>query len=61
MKSKTSTSQKIGTALFAIGAVYMFGLGWLYSWRMVPAANQFGSDALSAQDEWGLWQVGLAG
>jgi hypothetical protein len=47
MKSKTSTSQKIGTALFAIGAAYMFGLGWLYSWRMVPAANQFGSDALT--------------
>ena len=47
MKSKTSTSQKIGSAIFAIGAVYMFGLGWLYSWRMVPAANQFGSDALS--------------
>ena len=43
---KTSTSQKIGSAIFAIGAVYMFGLGWLYSWRVVPAANQFGISAL---------------
>jgi len=44
---KTSTSQKIGFAIFAIGAVYMFGLGWLYSWRVVPDANQFGSEAFS--------------
>ena len=44
---KTSTSQKVGLALFAIGAAYMFGLGWLYSWRVVPAANQVGSDAFS--------------
>jgi len=43
---KTSTSQKIGFVIFAIGAVYMFGLGWLYSWRVVPAANQFGNNAL---------------
>jgi hypothetical protein len=47
MKSSTSTSQKIGWVVFAIGAVYMFGLGWMYSWRMVPAANQFGRDAYS--------------
>jgi len=39
MKANTSTSQKIGAAIFAIGAIYMFGLGWLYSWRVVPAAN----------------------
>jgi hypothetical protein len=25
----------------------MLGLGWLYSWRMVPAANQMGSAAYS--------------
>ena len=47
MKSNTSTSQKIGWVIFAIGAIYMFGLGWLYSWRVVPAANQSGSDAFS--------------
>ena len=47
MKTNTSTSQKIGLALFAIGAVYMFGLGWLYSWWVVPAANQVGNDAFS--------------
>ncbi len=46
MKTNTSTSQKIGWVVFIIGALYMFGLGWLYSWRMVPAANQSGSDAL---------------
>lgn len=47
MKSNTSTSQKIGWMIFAIGGMYMLGLGWLYSWWVVPAANQLGSDALS--------------
>jgi hypothetical protein len=47
MKNNTSTSQKIGWVVFMIGGLYMFGLGWLYSWQMVPAANQFGSDAYS--------------
>jgi hypothetical protein len=45
--SNTSTSQKIGWVVFTIGGLYMFGLGWLYSWRMVPAANQFGSSVLT--------------
>jgi len=48
MKAHTSTSQKIGWVIFTIGAVYMVGLGWLYSWWMVPAANQIGSDAYSS-------------
>lgn len=47
MKSNTSTSQRIGKVIFTIGGLYMFGLGWLYSWWVVPAANQFGSDAYS--------------
>jgi hypothetical protein len=47
MKTNTSTSQKIGWVIFTIGALYMFGLGWLYSWWVVPAANQVGSDAYS--------------
>jgi hypothetical protein len=47
MKSNTSTTQKLGWVIFAVGAAYMFGLGWLYSWRVVPAANEFGSDAYS--------------
>jgi hypothetical protein len=47
MKSNTSTSQKIGWVVFTIGGLYMVGLGWLYSWRIVPAANQIGSDAYS--------------
>ncbi len=48
MKSNTSISQKIGWVVFAIGGIYMFGLGWLYSWRMVPMANQVGSEAFSS-------------
>jgi hypothetical protein len=48
MKTNTLTSQKIGWAIFMIGGLYMFGLGWLYSWRVVPAANQVGSDAYSS-------------
>ena len=47
MRANSSTSQKIGWVIFTIGAIYMFGLGWSYSWRVVPAANQFGSDAFS--------------
>ncbi len=47
MVSKTSISQKIGWAVFAIGGLYMVGLGWVYSWWMVPAANQVGSPAYS--------------
>jgi hypothetical protein len=47
MNNNTSSSQKIGWVIFTIGGVYMFGLGWLYSWWVVPAANQFGSDAYS--------------
>src|SRR5215471_9606616 len=46
MKTNTSTSQRIGLAIFLLGAIYMFGLGWLYSWKVVPAINQFGWDAL---------------
>ena len=47
MKSNTSKSQKIGWGVFILGGLYMFGLGWLYSWWVVPAANQLGSDAYS--------------
>ena len=47
MKSNSSTSQKIGWVVFIIGALYMFGLGWLYSWWMVPAANQVGAEAMA--------------
>ena len=47
MKNNTSTSQKIGWVVFMIGVAYMLGLGWLHSWRVAPAANQFGRDAIS--------------
>ncbi len=58
MKTNTSTSQKIGWVIFTIGALYMFGLGWLYSWWVVPAANQFGSDAYSGLLGF-LWQLSV--
>jgi hypothetical protein len=48
MKNNISTSQKIGWGIFTIGGLYMFGLGWLYSWWIVPSANQIGSDAYSS-------------
>ena len=47
MRSNKSISQKIGAVVFTLGGLYMFVLGWLYSWRMVPAANQFGDQAYS--------------
>lgn len=43
--NNTTTSQKIGWVIFAIGALYMFGLGWLRSWWVVSAANQVGPHA----------------
>jgi hypothetical protein len=45
MNRNTSISQKIGWVVFAIGVLYMFGLGWMYSWKMVPSANQLGPAA----------------
>jgi len=47
MKGNTSTSQKFGWVVFLVGTVYMLGLGWLYSWWVVPAANQVGTEAYS--------------
>ena len=47
MNSNRSTSQKIGWIVFWVGAIYMLGLGWLYSWWMVPAANQVGAEAMA--------------
>jgi len=47
MNSNRSPSQKIGWIVFWIGGIYMLGLGWLYSWWMVPAANQSGAEALA--------------
>ncbi len=46
MNKNSSISQKIGWILFLIGAIYMLGSGWLYSWRVVPAMNQSGLAAL---------------
>lgn len=47
MQSKTSTSQKIGWVVFGIGAIYMLGMGWLYSWWVVPATREIGPENLS--------------
>jgi len=58
MNSNTSTSQKVGWVVFTIGGLYMFGLGWLYSWWVVPAANQFGGAAYSGLVGF-LWQLSV--
>ncbi len=47
MTRNSSTLQKIGWVVFWIGGIYMLGLGWLYSWRMVPAMNQSGAEAMA--------------
>lgn len=47
MNRISTTSQKIGWIVFGIGAIYMLGSGWLYSWWMVPAANQLGKAAMA--------------
>src|SRR3989304_7546782 len=54
----STTSQRIGWVIFAIGGVYMFGLGWLYSGWVVPAANQFGGAAYSGLVGF-LWQLSV--
>ena len=48
MNNNPSISPKIGWVVFAIGGLYMLGLGWMYSWKMVPAANQLGSATYSS-------------
>jgi hypothetical protein len=58
MNSNPTTSQKIGWVVFTIGGLYMLGLGWLYSWRMVPAANQVGSAAYSSMVGF-LWALSV--
>lgn len=58
MMGNTSTSQKIGWAVFGAGGLSMFGLGWLYSWWVVPAANQYGSAAYSGLLGF-LWQLSV--
>jgi hypothetical protein len=40
MQSKTS--RIVGWILFGMGALYMAGLGWLYSWWVVPATREIG-------------------
>ncbi len=59
MKSNTSTSQRIGWVIFVIGAIYMFGLGWLYSWKMVPMANQLGSAAYASSLSGFMWGLSV--
>ena len=41
------TLQKIGWVVFGIGALYMLGMGWLYSWWVVPATREIGPENLS--------------
>ena len=36
------TSRTVGWILFVVGALYMLGLGWLYSWWVVPATREAG-------------------
>ena len=45
VKEKTmhaTFSQKVGIFVFGIGVVFVVGVGWLYSWWMVPAIREYG-------------------
>lgn len=42
MESRMSTSQGIGLALFGIGAILMFIVGFILSWWYVPAIREHG-------------------
>ena len=48
MQSETAMSQKIGLVLFWIGAVFMFGVGFLSSWWFVPAIREAGYNNIAA-------------
>jgi len=39
---KGKTSRTVGWVLFGIGVLYMVGLGWFYSWWVVPATREAG-------------------
>jgi hypothetical protein len=58
MQSETAMSQKIGLVLFWVGAVYMFGVGFLSSWWFVPAIREAGFSNLAAPGSvtffWGI-------
>ena len=47
MQNKSPVLKTMGWIIFIVGVAYMLGLGWVYSWRMVPAANQAGPEALA--------------
>jgi len=39
---QVTLSQKVGLFVFGIGLVFFLGVGWLYSWWMVPAIREYG-------------------
>ena len=39
---QVTLSQKVGLFVFGIGVVFILGVGWLYSWWMVPAIREYG-------------------
>jgi len=59
MKKNTTTTQKFGWVIFWIGVLYMFGLGWMYSWWVVPATNQLGVAVYSSDLVGLLWQLSV--
>jgi hypothetical protein len=48
MQSETVMPQKIGLVLFWVGAVFMFAVGFLSSWWVVPAIRESGFNNLTA-------------
>lgn len=46
MGSRMSTSQGIGLALFGIGAILLFFVGFIMSWWYVPAIREYGFGGL---------------
>ena len=39
---QVTLSQRLGIFVFGIGVVFVLGVGWLYSWWMVPAIREYG-------------------
>ena len=53
----TTATQKIGWIVFGFGALYMAAVGWLASWRVVPAIREGGIENLSEPAFFFIWTL----
>jgi hypothetical protein len=57
ISSEKTTSPKAGWVVFGFGALYMFLMGWLSSWWVVPTIRQLGLEGLPGTAFFFVWQL----